>query len=95
MRKRTRAFYEGNGSFSEPGELSFGYSPQIIQTDNGTEFCNSPNMKRIHFFDSFCAENYIFHKQIRPQNPWHNGKVERSHRSDQERFYNHLSLLFL
>ena len=22
---------------------------------------------------------------------WHNGKVERSHRNDQERFYNHLS----
>ncbi|MBQ7120537.1 MAG: integrase core domain-containing protein, partial [Oscillospiraceae bacterium] len=22
--------------------------------------------------------------------PWHNGKVERSHRNDQERFYNFL-----
>ena len=40
---------------------------------------------------NFCAENNIFHKQIRPKTPWHNGKVERSHRSDQERFYNHLS----
>ena len=71
--------------------LYFGYSPQIIQTDNGTEFCNSQNTKRIHIFDFFCAENHILHKQIRPKTPWHNGKVERSHRSDQERFYNHLS----
>jgi hypothetical protein len=27
---------------------------------------------------------------IRPRTPWHNGKVERSHRNDQERFYNDL-----
>lgn len=71
--------------------LYFGYSPQMIQTDNGGEFCNSQNTKRVHIFDSFCAENHIFHKQIRPKTPWHNGKVERSYRSDQERFYNHLS----
>ena len=32
----------------------------------------------------------IRHKTIRPKTPWHNGKVERSHRNDQERFYNHL-----
>ena len=31
------------------------------------------------------------HKCIRPRTPWHNGKVERSHRNDQERFYNLLS----
>ena len=71
--------------------LYFGYAPQMIQTDNGTEFCNSQNTKRIHIFDCFCAENHITHKQIRPKTPWHNGKVERSHRSDQERFYNYLS----
>lgn len=33
----------------------------------------------------------IKHKLIRPRTPWHNGKVERSHRNDQERFYNFLS----
>ena len=31
-----------------------------------------------------------YHKTIRPATPWHNGKVEHSHRNDQERFYNHL-----
>ncbi|MBQ2021367.1 MAG: integrase core domain-containing protein, partial [Peptococcaceae bacterium] len=30
------------------------------------------------------------HKLIRPRTPRHNGKVERSHRNDQERFYNYL-----
>ncbi len=29
----------------------------------------------------------IRHKRIRPYTPRHNGKVERSHREDQKRFY--------
>ena len=29
----------------------------------------------------------IRHKQIRPYTPRHNGKVERSHRKDNEMFY--------
>ena len=69
----------------------FGYAPHTIQTDNGSEFCNSQKTDRVHIFDFFCMENGIIHKQIRPKTPWHNGKVERSHRNDQERFYNHLS----
>lgn len=38
-----------------------------------------------------CSELGIVHKRIRPRTPRHNGKVERSHRNDQERFYNHMS----
>jgi len=72
--------------------LYFGYIPQIIQTDNGTEFYYSKNMKRIHIFYAFCAENHIIHKQIRPKTPWHNDKVEHSHRSDKERLYKYLDL---
>ena len=68
----------------------FGYAPEIIQTDNGGEFTNFSNTKREHLFDRFCREYGIVHKLIRPKTPWHNGKVERSHRNDQERFYNHL-----
>lgn len=37
-----------------------------------------------------CDKLHIIHKTIRPRTPWHNGKVERSHRNDQERFYNYL-----
>ena len=68
----------------------FGYAPKVIQTDNGGEFTNFKKTKRIHIFDKFCYEYGIGHKLIRPRTPWHNGKVERSHRNDQERFYNFL-----
>ena len=70
--------------------LYFGYAPETIQTDNGAEFTNFSNTKREHIFDQFCREYGIQHKLIRPRTPWHNGKVERSHRNDQERFYNYL-----
>lgn len=63
----------------------FGYAPKEIQTDNGLEFTNFMRTKRIHFFDMFCQQFGIIHHLIRPRTPWHNGKVERSHRNDQER----------
>ena len=68
----------------------FGYTPEEIQTDNGSEFAHTQNTKRVHPLDMLCKQLNIRHKRIRPQTPWHNGKVERSHRSDQERFYNFL-----
>lgn len=69
----------------------FGYAPNILQTDNGAEFTHTQKTKRIHPLDVFCSTYGIAHKTIRPRTPWHNGKVERSHRNDQERFYNHLN----
>ena len=72
--------------------LYFGYKPQIIQTDNGPEFTFTQKVKggRQHTFDKFCEEQGIEHKTIKPRTPRHNGKVERSHRSDNERFYKFL-----
>lgn len=70
--------------------IYFGYSPKIIQTDNGPEFTHLRKTKRIHPLDVLCHQLNITHKLIRPKTPWHNGKVERSHRNDQERFYNYL-----
>lgn len=70
--------------------IYFGYAPEIIQTDNGSEFAYSQNTKRIHPLNILCNQLHIIHKRIRPKTPWHNGKVERSHRNDQERFYNYL-----
>ena len=68
----------------------FNYKPKIIQTDNGQEFTflrGRTKDGRIHLFDRLCAHFGIEHKLIRPRTPRHNGKVERSHRSDNERFY--------
>lgn len=69
----------------------FGYKPEILQTDNGAEFTHLKKTNRTHPLDILCNELNIHHKRIRPRTPRHNGKVERSHRNDQERFYNHMS----
>lgn len=69
----------------------FGYTPKMIQTDNGAEFTHFKKTDRIHPLDMLCSSLGITHKLIRPRTPWHNGKVERSHRNDQNRFYNFLS----
>ena len=70
----------------------FGYKPDIIQTDNGPEFTytNQTKNDKEHLFDKFCRFNNIRHQLIRPRTPRHNGKVERSHRNDNERFYKYL-----
>ncbi len=67
-----------------------GIRVECVQTDNGFEFTNRfSNSKRdIHtLFEKTAAELGIRHKLIRPYTPRHNGKVERSHREDQKRFY--------
>lgn len=71
--------------------IYFKYKPLILQTDNGGEFTHIKKTDRIHPLDILCNELAIEHKRIRPRTPRHNGKVERSHRNDQERFYNHMS----
>ena len=74
----------------------FGYKPEEIQTDNGTEFTwNQEKIKVIHPMDEYCLSNGIYHHKIRPRTPRHNGKVERSHRNDNERFYSFLTFFSL
>ena len=70
--------------------IYFGYVPKIIQTDNGQEFTFLKETDKKHKFDSLCEELGIVHKLIKPRTPRHNGKVERSHRNDNERFYKNL-----
>ena len=67
----------------------FKYKIECIQTDNGTEFTNRLTTYRDKktLFEKALEEAGIRHKLIKPKTPRHNGKVERSHRKDQERFY--------
>ena len=67
----------------------FKYKIECIQTDNGTEFTNrlTTNRDKKTLFEKALEEAGIRHKLIKPKTPRHNGKVERSHRKDQERFY--------
>ena len=68
----------------------FPFEIRCIQTDNGAEFTSYlQGSKNPSAFESFLKEQDITHKRIAVATPRHNGKVERSHRSDQERFYDH------
>ena len=67
-----------------------GFTMECVQTDNGFEFTNRfSNSKRDlqTLFEETATQLGIRHKLIRPYTPRHNGKVERSHREDQRRFY--------
>ena len=69
----------------------YGYKTKEIQTDNGSEFTyNKADIKREHPVEKLLNKLEIKHHKIRPRTPEHNGKVERSHRNDNERFYSYL-----
>jgi transposase InsO family protein len=72
----------------------FPFPIQCIQTDNGTEFTNrlvitfvDGQPKTLHPMEKWCKENGIRQRLIPPGEKELNGKVERSHRIDDEYFY--------
>jgi len=68
----------------------FPFDIKTVRTDNGLEFTNRlialENLPSL--FERTLKELNIAHDYIKPYTPRHNGKVERSHRKDNERFYN-------
>ena len=71
---------------------------RLVQTDNGTEFTNALLViKSTHktLFEQALADMGIEYKRIRIATPRHNGKVERRHRTDQQRFYDTLRMFSL
>ena len=69
---------------------AFPFPIECVQTDNGQEFTkrlsNSKN-PTLTLFEARLKQCGIKHKLIKPYTPRHNGKVERSHRKDNEEFY--------
>lgn len=68
----------------------FPFAIECVQTDNGSEFTNrliAGQTAQPTLFEETLAHLGIHHKLIRPYTPKHNGKVERSHRKDNEYFY--------
>ena len=70
-----------------------------VKTDNGSCFTNrytgynkstDPLNPKLHAFDILCNELEIPHYLIDPGKPQQNSFVERSHRTDQEKFYDEL-----
>jgi len=75
---------------------SFKYRIKAIKTDNHSTFTNlytgtnqrsDMTVKKIHPLDMFCRDNNITHYLIDRGKPAQNGTVERSHREDEEKFY--------
>ena len=68
----------------------FPYAIECVQTDNGFEFTNTmqpAGKPKPTLFEKELAKLGIRHKRIKVFTPRHNGKVERSHRKDNEYFY--------
>ena len=70
----------------------FPFKIKTIQTDNGFEFTNRLSWQSFlkgkkTMFEKTLEEKGIEYRTIKPHTPKENGKVERSHRKDQERFY--------
>ena len=74
----------------------FPYKIRGLKTDNHSTFTNyyvgtnkrsDVFTKTIHALDVWCREHDIVHYLIDPGKPAQNGTVERSHREDEEKFY--------
>jgi transposase len=98
-RMRYLGAYEEQSTYSSAQFLTsmiahfdkLGVKVECVQTDNGIEFTNRFSQSKRHLqtlFEKVACSHGIRHKLIRPYTPRHNGKVERSHREDQKRFYN-------
>jgi transposase InsO family protein len=64
------------------------YRVEIVLTDNGIQFADSPRNRsgptaqlRGHPFGRACREHGIEHRLTKPNHPWTNGQVERMNRT--------------
>jgi transposase-like protein len=95
-----RQMYDEHSTYSSRQFLDemfryFKFPIREIQTDNGTEFTNALLMvkaKHKTLFEQALADIEIIYKRIKIATPRHNGKVERQHRKDEQRFYRKLRM---
>lgn len=75
--------------FMEEVIKSFPFPIKEVRTDNGIQFTNRLVSKheKPTLFEIYLKQKGIKQDYIKPFTPKHNGKVERSHRKDSERFY--------
>lgn len=79
--------------------VRFPYPIVAVKTDNHAVFTNrytgayrsDAPFPTLHAFDAACENRGIAHYLIDPGKPAQNGTVERSHREDQEKFYEQIA----
>lgn len=95
-----REMYEEQSTYSSRDFLeklirNIPFPIREVQTDNGTEFTNRlivTKSKHLTLFEKALEEMGIIYHRIQIATPRHNGKVERQHRIDEERFYQKMRL---
>nr|AJG37944.1 integrase core domain protein [Firmicutes bacterium enrichment culture clone fosmid MGS-M2] len=96
-------FYDDKSSYSANEFLKrvldyFPFPIKEIRTDNGMEYTKRLSNEITPtptLFEQTLKKHEINHDYIKPFTPKHNGKVERSHRKDNERFYQDRSFIDL
>lgn len=98
-----REMYEEHSSYSSKDFLiklirAIPFPIREIQTDNGREFTNAYLPQRVptlSLFENALKQLEIKYHRIRVATPRHNGKVERQHRIDENRFYRKMRMYSL
>jgi len=95
-----RQMYDEHSTYSSKLFLAemFKYFPFPIreaQTDNGTEWTNAllvVKAKHKTLFEKALMDMEVIYHRIQIATPRHNGKVERQHRKDEQRFYRKMKM---
>lgn len=98
-----REMYDEHSTYSSLDFLKkliekFPFPIREVQTDNGTEWTNALLVKKsTHktLFEEYLEECGIKYHRIQVATPRHNGKVERQHRLDEQRFYRKMRMFSL
>jgi len=98
-----RKMYDEHSTYSSLDFLKklieyFPFPIREIQTDNGTEWTNALLVKKAThktLFEEYLDECGIKYHRIQVATPRHNGKVERQHRLDEQRFYSKMRMFSL
>lgn len=98
-----REMYDEHSTYSSLDFLKklieyFPFPIREIQTDNGTEWTNALLVKKAThktLFEEYLDECGIKYHRIQVATPRHNGKVERQHRLDEQRFYSKMRMYSL
>ena len=98
-----REMYDEHSTYSSLDFLKklivkFPFPIREVQTDNGTEWTNVLLVKTAThktLFEEYLEECGIKYHRIQVATPRHNGKVERQHRLDEQRFYSKMRMFSL